>query len=192
MTDLKLCRPWMRNRDDTHAELLVLAKRNYKIHAYIGPKGMPMLRHVTVLDTGAGHNFIRFDQVPPQAHKLIRQRALPDIRDANKGRVRSLGVVTLRVQLGLYQSRVDFVVCERLSVPIILGCDFCDRHIEAIRPRSKEVELEDETKVPIIKAATKRSRESVPLPRAFAFPTHRERISTKVKLTEPYRLRSGT
>ena len=192
MSALKLCRPWKRNRDDSESGLLVLAKRNYKVHAYIGPKGMPMMRHVTVLDTGAGHNFIRFDQLPPSAHRMIRQRILPDIRDANKGRVQSLGVITLRVQLGLYQSRVDFVVCERLSVPVILGCDFCDRHVEAIRPRSKEVELDDGTTVPIVKAPAKRSRESVPLPQAFAFPSHRDRISTKVRLTEPYRLQPGT
>ena len=192
MTALKLCRPWKRNRDDSSAELLVLAKRNYKVHAYIGPKDLPMMRHVAVLDTGAGHNFIRLDQLPPAARRMIRQRALPDIRDANKGRVRSLGVVSLRVQVGLYQSRVDFVVCERLSVPVILGCDYCDRHIEAIRPRSKEIELDDGTTVPIVRAPTKRSRDSVPLPKAFEFPTQTERPSVKVKLTEPYRLQPGT
>jgi len=150
------------------------------------------MRQVTVLDTGAGHNFIRLDQLPPEARKVIRQRNLPDIRDANKGRVRSIGVITLRVQLGSHQARVDFVVCERLSVPVILGCDFCDKHVEAIRPRSKTVELEDGTTIPIIRAPTKRSRRSVPLPKAFEFPTRHERPSFKVKLAEPYRLRAGT
>ena len=189
---LKMCRPWRQNRDDSSTELHVLAKRNYKVVAYFGRTGEPLTRELTVLDTGAGHNFIRLSTLSAEARRAIRHSRIPDIRDANKGRVRTMGMVTLRCQLGSYQVRVDFVVCERLSVPVILGCDFCDRYVEAIMPRRKTVELDDGTTIPIVRAPSTRARDAVPLPEAYRKPIGADPPDPKIKATRPYTVQPGT
>lgn len=40
---------------------------------------------------------------------------------------------------------------KRLATSLILGCDFCDKHIEAIRPWKRLVKLEDGTTITIIR-----------------------------------------
>ena len=189
---LKMCRPWRRNRVDSDTELHVLAKRNYKVDAYLGRPGQPLVRHLTVLDTGAGHNFVRMSALTAEAQRAIRPCALPDIRDANKARVRTAGTVTLKCQFGSYFVRVNFVVCERLSVPVILGCDFCDRYVEAIMPRRKVVELDDGTTVPIVRAPMARARDAVPLPESARYPTLHDPPAPKVKAAKAYKLGPGT
>ena len=185
---LKMCRPWRRYREDSDAELCVMTKRNYKIHAYLGHTGQTLMRHLTVLDTGAGHNFVRMNALTEAAQRAIRPCRLPDIRDANKGKVRTVGTVTLRCQLGSYETRVNFVVCERLSVPVILGCDFCDRYVEAIMPRQKMVELDDGSTVPIIRVPSTRARDAVPLPAPLRYPTAADPPAPKVHASRSYKL----
>ena len=80
----------------------MIAKRNYNLQAYLGRTGPTLMRQLTVLDTGEGHNFIRMSALTEAAQRAIRPCTLPDIRDANKGRVRTLGTVTLRCHLGMY------------------------------------------------------------------------------------------
>lgn len=38
---------------------------------------------------------------------------------------------------------VKLPVVEKFGVDVILGCDFCDNNVEAIRPSRKAVELDD-------------------------------------------------
>ena len=146
------------------------------------------MRHLTVLDTGTGHNFVRMNALTEAAQRAIRPGRLPDIRDANKGKVRTVGTVTLRCQLGSYETRVNFVVCERLSVPVILGCDFCDRYVEAIMPRQKMVELDDGSTVPIIRVPSTRARDAVPLPAPLRYPTAADPPAPKVHASRSYKL----
>ena len=117
---------------------------------------------------------------------------LPDIRDANKGRVHTLGTLSLQCQIGACSMRVNFVVCERLSVPVILGCDFCDRYVEAIRPRRRLVEMDDGSTVPIIRSPSSRDKDAVPLPPSQKTPRRSDRGSPVVRLEQPYRLKPRT
>ena len=64
------------------------------------------------------------------------------VRDANNQALVIVGRINLTVQLGMKSSIVTFYVVDKLATPIILGCDFCDRHVEAIRPRRRLVELD--------------------------------------------------
>lgn len=56
-----------------------------------------------------------------------------------------------------------FNVVKRLSTEVILGCDFCDKHIESIRHLHILVELNDGTTIPIKRQAFERKKTSVPL-----------------------------
>lgn len=64
------------------------------------------------------------------------------------------------------KSRSTIVKCnvvERVGTKVILGWDFCDVHVEAIRRRKRVINLADGTIVPISKGPHKCSKNTVPI-----------------------------
>lgn len=159
-----------------------MARRNYKIEAYIGHTRRALKRYSVVLDTGAGSSFLKAALIPDELRHLIRP--LEDnisVRDASNRIVMIGGTITLVVNIGNRTStNVTFNVVERLGTDVILGCDFCDSHVEAIRPRLRVIELTDGTAVPIIKGPPKRSSNLVPLPKEQEFVAPTGRASRKI------------
>ncbi len=130
----------------------ILAKQNYKVRAMIGMSTQSMVELISVLDTGAGSSFIRKDALSEEVQAEIKPLGNEvRVRDANKRQLRLAGTVDLKVTIGNRDQLVTFYVAEQLATPVILGCDFCDKHIEAIKPRRRVVELVDGTTVPIIR-----------------------------------------
>ena len=76
--------------------------------------------------------------------------------DANNNPIRMKGLADLIVHLGSHLVKLEFIVCERLAAPLILGCDLMDRFVEAIYPRKKTVEMDDGTTIPITRKPLKR------------------------------------
>ena len=162
-----------------------MAKRNYKIHADIGITRRATRRFVAVLDTGAGPSFIRRDVLPEDIGAFIRKEpTAPKIIDANKRKVEIDGVIDLSVNIGGRVETVRFNVVPRLAVDVIIGCDFCDKHIEAIRPRKRLVEIDDGTTVPIVRRPSKRATGSIPLPDEQQYVPPDRRARNKVKVVE--------
>ena len=128
--------------------MCLMKKRNYKVYADVGQGRTILTRKLSVLDTGAGPNFIRASELPPGVDKP-RYGPLPNISDADNNPIRMIGLVDLVTRLGNRIVKVEFIVCERLAAPVILGCDFCDRFVEAIFPRKRLIEMDDGTTVPI-------------------------------------------
>lgn len=58
---------------------------------------------------------------------------------------------------------VTFKVFERLTVNVILACDFCDKHVKAIDPQKSVVELDDGITNPIFRNPSSRHHDEVPL-----------------------------
>ena len=78
---------------------------------------------------------------------------------------------------------ISFKVFERLAVPVILGWDYCEKHVEAIKPRQRIVELDDGTTVPIIRKPPPRQEGSIPLPEQQEYVPSKRRSSTKIQTT---------
>ena len=79
---------------------------------------------------------------------LNKIRPLDDelvIRDAGNRNVAFRGTINLTVELGTRVEAVPFLVVDRLSTQVILGCDFCDKHVEYIRPRQRVIVMDDGT-----------------------------------------------
>ena len=197
-----LQRPWRRitrkekkkKKSDTDVEsVYILAKRNYKVHANIGFTRRSMARFVTVLDTGASRSFVKKCLLPPSAWRRIKPlRAQVRIRDAGNRSVNICGTIDLVVELGSRLEVVQFNVVEKLAVDIILGCDFCDKHVEAIRPRRSNVELDDGTTIPIIRRPSTGHKDAVPLPEAQEWVRKPRRKSNKISVHEPIILQPET
>ena len=92
--------------------------------------------------------------------------------------INSLGVVSSAVDIGGRVEIINFKVVERLAVPVILGCDYCDKHVEAIKPRQRVVERDDGTTVPIIRKPPPRQEGSMPLPEQQEYVPSKRRSST--------------
>ena len=162
-----------------------MARRNYKIHADIGLTRRATRRFVAVLDTGAGPSFIKRDALPDGIDDLIRKDpSATRIVDANKRNVEVEGTLDLSVNIGGRVEVVKFNVVPRLAVDVIIGCDFCDKHVEAIRPRRRLVELDDGTTVPIVRRPDKRPPGAIPLPEEQVYVPSDKRASPKVKVAE--------
>ena len=141
-----------------------MTKRNFKVYADIGDSPTRLLRTLSVLDTGAGPYFIRKNPLPAGDLTPISYGPLPDIADAKSNAIHVKGITRLLVRLKTRAYWVEFIVCDSLAAPAILGCDFCDKHVEAILPRQRSVELEDGTTIPIVRKPPGRVREAPPPP----------------------------
>ena len=168
--------------------VLVMASRNYKVYADFGFNQNLLARKLSVLDSGAGPNCIRKSELLPVFDAHIRHGPLPNIGDANNNPLSMIGTLALVVRLGRRIVKVYFIVCERLVAPVILGCDFCGRFVEAIRPRMKLVEMDEGTEVPIVRRPLRRTPNSPPLPPSQEYTFTGGRSSTKVKTVEKIKL----
>ena len=141
-----------------------MTKRNFKVYADIGDSSTRLLRTLSVLDTGAGPNFIRKNAPPSGDLTPISYGPLPYIADANSNPIQVKGITRLLVRLKIRAYWVEFIVCDSLAAPIILGCEFFEKHVEAIPPRQRLLELEDGTTIPIFRKPLGRVRKAPPLP----------------------------
>ncbi|CAN8068861.1 unnamed protein product [Agarophyton chilense] len=180
-----LRRPWIRIRTNRIPDrVMVMAKRNSKVYADLGLSTKFMVRFLTVLDTGTEPNFVVESILPPAVQSQIRRGVALDAADAGNNPLETVGVIDLVVRLGPCVVKLHFIVCRSLPAPLILGCDFCDRFVEAVVPRLKRVELDDGSSVPIVSRPPKRaSKKHVPLPAAQEFPAA-FRESTTLRVDE--------
>lgn len=74
------------------------------------------------------------------------------------------GKITLTDQLDHPLDILNFYLAEGLKKEVILGCDFYETHVEDIRPRRRNVDLEYRNTVPTVQKHNKRLLEAPPLP----------------------------
>ena len=188
-----LQRPWHRIGNTAEPEtVFILAKRNYKVYANLGLTSSNMKRFTTILDTGAGSSFIRLDEIPhPMRNHITPTREEVTIRNASGKPVPILGTIRLSVQVGRKTEKVDFLVAEKLATAVILGCDYCDKYVECIKPRLRLVELDDGSTVPIVRQSSRTQAQAL-LPEEQQDPKRVTRTSPKIKVMKLTRLQPAS
>lgn len=78
----------------------MLACRNYKVYANIGPTTRLMCRSLAVLHTGTGQNLIKKLHIPRHMEKFIAYGPFRYITDANKHPTQTAGSTKMQLQLG--------------------------------------------------------------------------------------------
>lgn len=106
---------------------------------------------VTVLNTGAGSSSIRTNEIT----NWFREKIKPldddfNIGNASRKPVPVCGSINLMVNIRYITEEVGFFVVDNLATAVILGCDYCDKYIEEIRPRLKIVERDDGCAVTVL------------------------------------------
>lgn len=155
-----------------------MAKRNYKIYANIGFIRQATQRYVVVLDTVTGSSFIRKDVILTNMWGKISSRNF--VRDANKHNLHTSRTINIDVEIEKRVKIINFNVVEILATNILLEYNYCDRLIEAIKPRQCIVELDGGTNVPIILNTRGRSRKEVSLPESQRLPKGEKSSSTNI------------
>lgn len=126
-------------------------KKNYKVYTNIHLSPTPSTRFLSVLDTGAGANFMHENVLRPELLKQVKTEDIPLIRETNKHRLMMGRTIRIRVPLGSLAPEVKFMVCENLAVSVVWRGEFCERFVEAIYPPRKYVVLDDSSTIPIIR-----------------------------------------
>ena len=135
-------------------EIYILKSHNYKVLSSIGVDSRVLSPTPTILDTGAGPNFVSEKILPPEWRDFeIPRKDVTPVRSATGNPLRIKGAVLLYVQIGSYKVRIRFVVASNLSVPCILGCNFIDCHVEAILPKEQRLTLRDESSTSILRSS---------------------------------------
>lgn len=100
---------------------------------------------VMVLDTGYGPDCVAEKRLPPRWDEALLSKRSTSIRTADNRVIKTRGFVHLWIYLGEYVACDEFLVCEELPVPVLLGTRFIDRHVRFISSMSQAVELADNT-----------------------------------------------
>lgn len=95
---------------------------NYKVSTTLGDNLESTPSYCPVLDTGAKPNLIQKDTLPDKWLPPIRGTRGPAIKDANRRLIRTTEAIKQTGEVGDLTTEVDFLLCETLSVPCILGC----------------------------------------------------------------------
>lgn len=81
----------------------------------------------------AGSNFIFRSEFLDEVDLLIQAELLPNTCHAKINAPQRPGIVKLSTRPGTLQAAPQFIDCMTLSALAILGADFCDQNLEAIR-----------------------------------------------------------
>lgn len=90
--------------------MFTLSKQNYKISADLGSNSRLLFRNLSILDTGAGPNFLRINVLPSGRERMIEPTVLPSFNDSNNRPFRMLGQVSVVSRLGASQVKLSSLV----------------------------------------------------------------------------------
>jgi len=121
--------------------LLVLRKVSFKVKTSLSLGGEDPVSVAAVVDTGAGQSVVSEDLLPPdwRAHAW-RAPTLTRIVDASGQALKALARLSLTMHVHDKPMHVPCIVVKRLSVPLIIVCDFQRQYTKAILPQDGKIE----------------------------------------------------
>lgn len=123
---------------------------HYVIMGSLGATAKAMRPIFIALDTCSGYNIIRRSALPSGWERLtIAEERLPALCDANGNPIKLDGAVQLRLRLANQVYSVTFIIAAQLSVDVILGTAFQNKHVRAIQCMARRVQLNSGT-IPIL------------------------------------------
>lgn len=175
-------RRWRRVKREREPEtIFVIVRRNWKIATCVGLTRHGTTRAIAVFDTGALSGFIKYSFITYELQNLIRStESQMSVRDASDRLVSIVRTIELSVIVGSRSAVVKFTVVERVGTEIILGFNFSDAHVEAIRSWWRVIKLADGTSEPIFKEPQKLSIDMVLIPEDQEYTAPRSRPNLKV------------
>lgn len=164
-----------------------MAKLNWKIYFNIGFTLRATQRCIVMLDISSAYNFIQKDVIPKRTWYKIKLSLNLNVFDANILKFHTIRT-TIAIKIVNRVEMMNWNVVERIATNILLGWNYCDRHVESIKPLQQIEELGDWITVPITRNDWGRSHNEVPLSEAQRLPKRTKRASTKIEVSHPVTL----
>lgn len=118
-------------------KMFLLRKRNDKIFVNVGLIPSLMRNLLDILDTEAGSTFLREDQLTSFLEtQVVHESETTKIYDANDKPLCIVGSTKLYVLVVRMKKLVNFLVCEPVTVPAILGCVVCDQFVNSVHSKA--------------------------------------------------------
>jgi len=117
-----------------------LRKYNFKVKTTLSFGGEDPVPVAAVVDTGAGPSVVSEDLLPPdwRAHAW-RAPTRTRIVDASVQTLKTLARLPFTLHVHDKPMHFPFIVVKRLSVPLIIGCDFQRQYTKAILPQNGKI-----------------------------------------------------
>lgn len=110
-----------------------------------------MQRFATAIETGTVPSFIRIEELPHRLPDKVEALGYDvTVCNASGKPVSLLDSTVITIQLGNSFKKARFFVTDKLASAVILGYDYCDLHLDAIRPSVKIVRIDHGSTVPIL------------------------------------------
>lgn len=189
--ELRQSRPWRRYRDrkEDHRKL-VSTGPNYKVYADVGLSYACTRLLRTLFDTGAGHSFVRENELSDGRETKMSTESLPIICDAKKNPLQMLGIVKLHVLLSTTQVFLKLTVSNTLAALAIVEAYFCNQYVTAMGSKQKLVELDNCECIPTIPKLRGRTRSQPLLPDGLVFPIGNPRPSSLLYVANRFTARA--
>jgi hypothetical protein len=101
------------------------------------------------LDTGAAPVIVRRGALPEGLDvRPLSERPL--LFDAQRRSIAVQGVIRARVRMGAGEYCVEALVARDISVDLLLGTQFIDRHVQLINSRRRVVLMDHGDEVPLV------------------------------------------
>jgi len=114
---------------DRSKVVAILTGSNYQVAARVWlMKGHELATRV-IIDTGSGVSLIREDLLPRDVTVKAADMSSASMFDMNGGLLPIKGTIALHVRIGSYTTEITVGVVPGMSVPMILGTDYTDRHV---------------------------------------------------------------
>jgi len=121
--------------------LLVLRTDNFKVKTTLSFGGEDPVPVAAVVDTGAGPSVVSEELLPPDWRPHAwRAPTRTRIVDASGQALKALARLLLTLHVHDEPMHFPFIVVKRLSVPLIIGCDFLRQNTKAILPQDGKIE----------------------------------------------------
>lgn len=112
-----------------------MEKSNYKVYANLGMTVLSTKCFLVIFDAGAGLSFIMLNEIPQaMRYKIRKLYSAAKISNSSGKVLPSVETIELMVQIRCSTKIVTFHVPRDLEISVILRFDFCDRHVEEIKP----------------------------------------------------------
>ena len=129
----------------------ILTGSNYQVAARVWLMIGHELATRVIIETGSGVSLIREDLLPRDVTVKAAEKSSASMFDINGGLLPIKGTIALHVRIGSYTTEITVGVVPGMSVPMILGTDYTDRHVPAICGPDNYTRMHDRGRVPILR-----------------------------------------
>lgn len=169
--------------------MILLEEANYKNIVSTRPNLSSLHKLPIMLDTETRPDFQHGKETTPFFKIwVVHVTETTEIYDANNRCLRTVDSTKLYVHSDLVPELIRFIVCKRLAVTAILGCELFDHFVVCVYPKARLVGLMDASIVPAVPHYEEQRSAWFTNSENFRHQKHNDRVSDKIHSKQQVRI----